>query len=472
MKKHLEKISICSVLLVLLCAVCVSASADTPITADYVIVYPQGSSSALEKACDKLQKHMNLTAMPVTDDMRDAGPFEILVGNTNRPESGLINEKMGMYDYKVLFVNGKIIINGGSDTAIVNAMAHVVYDALIDGPDGGTALPDGYEYFFDGADCREEYVNNPDAFLCTWALDFDPPEWMRDFDEKIASFNDPDGRMMSMLHRADRMNYPDNSIEGIISAIKMGADSMELDLHITKDGVPVLFHDANLARHTDWRDKAGKNGLPESDLVKDWTYEELKQLRLLNLRGVASDCQIASLEEAIIVCKDRIMFRLDKAEFWDWEKDVYPLIKKHQAWQVCISMNYQYTGQITDIVDIIRADGGDDPVMLYYGFTNDNHADWQDRLEGMHSRGYNPVAVVKDLVPKGTYTIGRYIDKTEDSLEKLEKNARIFLLAFSSNGAKEDAKTWDSVYEKGCNYLMVDNGVKFQQYIAERVGED
>jgi len=163
---------------------------------------------------------------------------------------------------------------------------------------------------------------------------------------------------------------------------------------------------------------------------------------------------------------------LDKAYAWNWDRDVYPLIKKHQAWQVVMSMNYQYTGQITDIVDDIRADGGVDPVMLYYGFTADNCEKWQDRITDIKNRGYNPVVVIGDLTPRGSYTIEMYTKKTGDALEKLEKEARILLMAGENFGGIEDEITWDSVYEKGCNLMWIENGIRLQQYIVDCVNND
>ena len=115
---------------------------------------------------------------------------------------------------------------------------------------GGT-LPRDYSVFFDGAEDRDEYIADPDKFLCSWVMEFDVPDWLRDFEEKKAAFADPDGRMISCFHRGDGEYYPENSIEGIISAIQMGADNLELDLRLTKDGVVVLMHDATLNRTTD-----------------------------------------------------------------------------------------------------------------------------------------------------------------------------------------------------------------------------
>ncbi len=42
------------------------------------------------------------------------------------------------------------------------------------------------------------------------------------------------------------MNTKENSIESIIEGIKHGADILEIDINITSDGIPVLFHDKSI----------------------------------------------------------------------------------------------------------------------------------------------------------------------------------------------------------------------------------
>ena len=74
-----------------------------------------------------------------------------------------------------------------------------------------------------------------------------------------------------------------------------------------------------------------------SALVSDWTFEELRQLRL-KCNGEQTDYLIPTFEEALQVCKGRTTIRLDKYGVWDWDEDVYPLIKKVGAipWAVLI----------------------------------------------------------------------------------------------------------------------------------------
>lgn len=49
-------------------------------------------------------------------------------------------------------------------------------------------------------------------------------------------------------HRGSSKFAPENTIAAFEKAISDGADGIELDVRLSKDGVPVVFHDANLRR--------------------------------------------------------------------------------------------------------------------------------------------------------------------------------------------------------------------------------
>lgn len=52
-------------------------------------------------------------------------------------------------------------------------------------------------------------------------------------------------------HAACKGYAPENTLAGIRKAIELGADAIEVDIHCTKDGVPVLLHDSTVDRTTD-----------------------------------------------------------------------------------------------------------------------------------------------------------------------------------------------------------------------------
>ncbi|HHW08942.1 MAG TPA: glycerophosphodiester phosphodiesterase [Firmicutes bacterium] len=75
------------------------------------------------------------------------------------------------------------------------------------------------------------------------------------------------GEIMIIGHRGFPTVAPENTIPSFRRAMKSGADGIELDVHLSKDGVPVVCHDEKLERTT--------NG---QGLIADHTLEELKKL--------------------------------------------------------------------------------------------------------------------------------------------------------------------------------------------------
>lgn len=116
-------------------------------------------------------------------------------------------------------------------------------------------------------------------------------------------------------HRGDWRNYADNCLEGIESCITMGVDIVELDVSRTRDGHLILMHDKTVNRTTN-----GKG------LVSELTLAEIRELRLRNGLGRASEFKVPTLEEALLVAKDRILINLDKAD--EYFQEVYPLLEK------------------------------------------------------------------------------------------------------------------------------------------------
>jgi len=52
-------------------------------------------------------------------------------------------------------------------------------------------------------------------------------------------------------HRGWPQYYPENSLKGLVAAAEFGAKFVELDVQISRDLVPMVFHDARLDRVTD-----------------------------------------------------------------------------------------------------------------------------------------------------------------------------------------------------------------------------
>lgn len=103
------------------------------------------------------------------------------------------------------------------------------------------------------------------------------------------------------MHRGDWRNFPENSKGAILSAIRLGADIVELDVHRTKDGRFILNHDESLDRTT-----TGKG------LVRNHTLAEIKTLKMRDRNGKLTVFDVLTLEEALELTRGKILVNIDK----------------------------------------------------------------------------------------------------------------------------------------------------------------
>jgi len=250
----------------------------------------------------------SLNKVEVTSDINAEAEYEILIGCTNRPESAALTEKLGIQDYGYKIVGKKIVIAGGSTLMTETAVNKFITDL-----EGGVIkeLVDGTEYFWDFEPLiADSLIYNLDSFTPVWASEHTTPEWMLDFEEKCYAITTPGNRLGSLAHRSDTDNYPENTLQGIYSAILLGADAVEMDPRLTKDNVLVLMHDATLTRTTNVNEMKGKNGLPNSVNIADWTFEQLQKLRIKH-NGKVTNYRIPTVYEALTLMKDRVFLHWD-----------------------------------------------------------------------------------------------------------------------------------------------------------------
>ena len=228
--------------------------------------------------------------------------------------------------YEIVDVEDELYIYASNSEMLYVALTKVLYGEKKDNYTESYRFP-----------TRTEYINNPQAFVTVWQYLWTPPKWLLDYEEKKNTFS-RGVRPMCWAHRGGGDYYPENSIETIISSIKMGADIMELDFRYTKDKKIILMHYDTLYQSTDWEDKHGKNGLPDSDKIEDWTYEQLQQLNLKAGQVFSSNCsegdepiteyKIPLLEEVLKVCNKKVFFVMDKMKpYEEWEA-VYALMQE------------------------------------------------------------------------------------------------------------------------------------------------
>jgi glycerophosphoryl diester phosphodiesterase len=113
-------------------------------------------------------------------------------------------------------------------------------------------------------------------------------------------FLDADSEIvMVAAHRAAHLEFPENSLPAIQEAIHIGVDIVELDVKVTKDGIPILMHDGTINRTTTGTGKPS-----------DFTLEELRQFRLIH-QGETTDEVIPTFEEALMLVKHKVLVDID-----------------------------------------------------------------------------------------------------------------------------------------------------------------
>ena len=120
-------------------------------------------------------------------------------------------------------------------------------------------------------------------------------------DDRGSSFSTLDGKQpLVIAHRGASGYYPEETIEAYTLAFATGADVIEPDIVVTRDGVLIARHDITLSQSTDIashpeyaaRKRAGENGDGEpvaADwFVADFTLAEIKMLGATSPNHVAA----------------------------------------------------------------------------------------------------------------------------------------------------------------------------------------
>lgn len=409
--------------------------------------------------------------LTIHNENDDAVEKEIIIASTKR---GITAAGYGSDDYSVRVEGNKIYIGGGSKYA-VGSGCRALLDLIKDTDGDITASALSINYVLPE---RQEYINDISKLAMHWDIYMDTPEWMLDFEEKTAAMNDPDGRLMSCIHRGEAEFYPENSIEGIISAIKLGADMVEIDPRLTKDGVLILLHDETLTRTTNVEEFAGKNGYPSSHRVEDWTYAQLQALSLKEAAGGTNakltNYKIPTLDEAMKVCANRVFIRLDvKGDSthdicWNYEKDIWPLMQKYNSYtNVIFTWHSIFTGNgyatIKKYKTMMEAACGSS-AFSFIGMKASGNA--RSTLSTISANKLDNCIRLTDCNFSDT-PMPEYLDKVRVIMAALRGNARVYIDAHGSSSKYETPECYAELHEIGINVLLVNKGYDLCKYISE-----
>jgi glycerophosphoryl diester phosphodiesterase len=82
-----------------------------------------------------------------------------------------------------------------------------------------------------------------------------------------------------IAHRGDSFHAPENTLEAAGLAWEAGADAWELDVQLTRDGIPIVLHDASLVRTTNVATRfAGDRRAGDGFMVSEFDFHEIRTL--------------------------------------------------------------------------------------------------------------------------------------------------------------------------------------------------
>ena len=131
----------------------------------------------------------------------------------------------------------------------------------------------------------------------------------------LAELHDPaSDYVLVMAHRGDWRNWPENSIPAIESAIRMGADVVEIDVRRTLDGHLVVCHDATIDRTTSGSGEIEKMTL---DSIRNHCLRAGNNIRKRTL-------VMPTLEEVLDCCNGRILVNIDRG--FSYYDQIVPMV--------------------------------------------------------------------------------------------------------------------------------------------------
>jgi len=130
-------------------------------------------------------------------------------------------------------------------------------------------------------------------------------------------------RIFIECHRGVNREEPENTLAAFERAIQLECDSIELDIWLTKDRIPVVLHGCENGEINE-----------TSDLVNNYIYAEISQIKL------EKDQNIPKLEDVFRLCKNNIFLNLEIKDpnYKEAFQGVYQLIQEFKMQnQIAIS---------------------------------------------------------------------------------------------------------------------------------------
>ena len=138
-------------------------------------------------------------------------------------------------------------------------------------------------------------------------------------------------------HRGGALLWAENSLLAFRNALALGADFLELDVHLTRDGEVVVIHDATLERTTTG---AGP--------VRERTLAELGAVRLKDRHGAVREEGIPTLDQVVALAaagRRQLLLEIKTDErrrrYPEIEEKVFAVLDRHRFTSFTVVMAFE-----------------------------------------------------------------------------------------------------------------------------------
>lgn len=241
------------------------------------------------------------------------------------------------------------------------------------------------------------------VYVADLFLGYDAPEINKLSDTNIKNTED----IKLTAHRGFSGIAPENTIAAFEKAAEYNFFATECDVHLTKDGVWVIYHDDNIFRLT--------NGYKN---IADATYDELQEYVIDNGVNVEQypNQKIPTLEEFLVVCKD--MNIVPQIEIKNGSKDklleILNLLDKYNLRKqaIIISFNIEAIKTIRDL---------DEKIEIWYLVEEITDSEINECANNNFALAFNHKKNDEDVIKKAQSKNIKLCAWTVDELERIEQ---------------------------------------------------
>ena len=148
-------------------------------------------------------------------------------------------------------------------------------------------------------------------------------------------------------------NIPCNTLTSYEIALEQGADMIEIDVEMSRDGKLFIFHPGMEPHH-----------LNSSEYICNMTAEEVSRLRYVNYDRIPTQFGVNTFDELLETFKGRCYINVDK--FWGHPEEIYEVIKHHNmADQIVVKS--APSKQVFDVLEKLA------PELAYMPIVRDTH---------------------------------------------------------------------------------------------------